>query len=188
MNFLQVQNPKSREFAQSVDSVFKLDGSEQIGSESFHPNKLTGSSEHNNLDKIIKISGDISDITNSSYLYRSDTNNGITGSRIGSVSGNSSSGSFVSGSSVSGNSASGRLSDIKAKFSQENTFFRKLNDQLSINFALFTFFVVFVILYVIPPVSFIVDPKTNQRNLYKVILTSFICSIVVYLLSLVKIF
>ena len=56
MNHLQVQNPQSREFAQNVNNVFKMEGSDQIGSESFHPNKLGGkSSSVENLDKFVNM-------------------------------------------------------------------------------------------------------------------------------------
>ena len=169
MNHLQVQNPQSREFAQNVNNVFKMEGSDQIGSESFHPNKLGGkSSSVENLDKFVNMKDSVNVDTSTTEKLLKEGSPSIAISNIASIA---------------------SIDNFKqSPPTESSSFVRNLTDIVSINYALFTFFLVFVILYVIPPMAFLARPKSNQRVLWKVIVTSLISSAIVYFLSIIKIF
>ena len=170
MDVLQVQIPLKRGFSQNTDNMFKLDGSEEIGSESFHPNKFGDQTDKLKLLQKLNDSTEVNSIVNSSE-------------KMSQSSGRSSS-SYVSSESVLRRTDGFKQETLKS----DEGYFRNFGDLVSINYALFTFFIVFIILYVIPPLSFLVKPKSNQRILWKVVLTAFISAVIVYSLSLVKVF
>lgn len=70
-------------------------------------------------------------------------------------------------------------------FSQ--TFANQVKDMTTINYALFTVFIVFILLQLMPPLAFLVNPKTQRRILWKVCVTSLVAGVIVYVLSLLRI-
>ena len=89
-------------------------------------------------------------------------------------------------SSSSGTSGSSEAYNIKKQHKFSQSFVDQIKDLTTINYGLFTVFIVFVLLHVMPPLSFLVHPKTQRRVLWKVCVTSLVAGVIVYILSLIR--
>ena len=85
-----------------------------------------------------------------------------------------------------GTSGSAESYNIKKQHQFSQSFVDQIKDLTTINYGLFTVFIVFVLLHVMPPLSFLVHPKTQRRVLWKVCVTSLVAGVIVYILSLIR--
>ena len=90
-------------------------------------------------------------------------------------------------SSTSNSGSMKSASEIKEKQKFSQSFVDQVKDLTSINYGLFTVFIVFILLHVMPPLTFLVCSKTQRRVLWKVCVTSLLAGVIVYILSLIRV-